>query len=311
MSEAGTKRILVAVDKSDQARRMAEYVAEMLRPEAVEITLLNIYNNFPEVYWDFMPDHAIGVELPPFGPLAEKKSQDLLVKVIDDLLAAGFKRERIRALARELGQGVARDIASEALDGYHLLALGARGESTLADLVLGSIPAKLISSLTCTPLCLVNGRPASTRTLAALDGSEESLRALTVWAGLVRPDCEITLFHVVRESGLPEPEAGFSSTLREPSSIWVEDHLRSFNRVLETARARLAKLGFDESRVLVKIVRGAASRAGAIIEEAVHGHYGGIVLGRRGFSRVMEHDMGRVAYKVVQVAREKAIWLIP
>ena len=71
------------------------------------------------------------------------------------------------------------------------------------------------------------------------------------------------------------------------------------------------ELGFSESQVSVKIVQGAPSRAGAIMEEATHGRYGTIVLGRRGFTRVMEHSMGRVANKVVQLARDKAVWLIP
>jgi nucleotide-binding universal stress UspA family protein len=312
MTEVGAKRILLAVDKSRQARRMADYLSEMLRPDAVEITLLNIFNRFPEAYWDFQPDHASGTgERLPAGRFGERNGREILEQVSDGFVAAGFAEARVRTLVRELRQGVARDIALEARGGYDLLVLGTRGESTLANLVFGSVTAKLMSSLTDKALCLVEGKPAYTRTLAALDGSDESLQAVLFWADLARPSWEITLFHVVRENGVPEPESDLGPTLREPSQVWVKDHLRSFNHFLETARTELSKRGFNEAQVSVKIVQGSASRAGAIVEEAAHGRYGNIILGRRGFSRVMEHAMGRVANKVVQLARDKAVWLIP
>ena len=240
MTKAMATRLLLAIDKSVQSRRMADYLSEMVRPEAVEITLLNIFSSFPEVFSDFQPDHATVLGQ---GPSEEgsgaKGGQEALEQVGRILASAGFPEERLRFLARELRQGVARDIALEARAGHDLLALGTRGESSVAKLVFGGVTSKLLSSLTETALCLVEGKPEYPRALAALDGSAESLNALLFWAGLVRPSCEVTLFHVVREVGDHEPEPGHVPIMRQPSRVWVEDHLRSFNRVLETSRTEV------------------------------------------------------------------------
>jgi nucleotide-binding universal stress UspA family protein len=80
--------------------------------------------------------------------------------------------------------------------------------------------------------------------------------------------------------------------------------------VLTEALGKLEKIGFSRDRVTTKIVTGVASRAKAIVEEAKAGGYGTIVVGRRGLSRVEEFFMGRVSNKVIQLAKEMAVWVV-
>ncbi len=58
------------------------------------------------------------------------------------------------------------------------------------------------------------------------------------------------------------------------------------------------------------MITGVSSRAGAIVEEAKRGGCGTIVMGRRGLSKVEEFFMGRVSNKVINLARDMAVWLV-
>ena len=66
----------------------------------------------------------------------------------------------------------------------------------------------------------------------------------------------------------------------------------------------------NRERVEIKLRTGMGSRAGAIIEQAKLGGYGTIVLGRRGLSKIPEFFIGRVSNKVIQMAKERAVWIV-
>jgi nucleotide-binding universal stress UspA family protein len=80
--------------------------------------------------------------------------------------------------------------------------------------------------------------------------------------------------------------------------------------LLRNEVARLQAKGMVSARIKTKIVPGVYSRAAAILGEARDGDYGTIVVGRRGLSRVEEFIMGRVSNKVLQLARELAVWVV-
>jgi nucleotide-binding universal stress UspA family protein len=69
-------------------------------------------------------------------------------------------------------------------------------------------------------------------------------------------------------------------------------------------------VGFDPKALTVKTVTGVSTRAAAIVQEASEGRYGSIVVGRRGLSKVYELSMGCVANKVIQLARDHAVWIV-
>ena len=80
----------------------------------------------------------------------------------------------------------------------------------------------------------------------------------------------------------------------------------AFDRAVE----RLTNAGIPRTRISTQIITGAKSRAAAIVEEALKTGCGTIVVGRRGFSQVKDFSMGRVANKVVQIARGHAVWVV-
>jgi nucleotide-binding universal stress UspA family protein len=78
----------------------------------------------------------------------------------------------------------------------------------------------------------------------------------------------------------------------------------------EEAITILTNSGFSQDRITTKLISGVGSRAGAIVEEAKRGGYGTIVMGRRGISKVEEFFMGRVSNKVINLARNLAVWVV-
>jgi len=79
---------------------------------------------------------------------------------------------------------------------------------------------------------------------------------------------------------------------------------------LDGAKNRMVAAGVSPERIQTELLTGVASRSGAIYEAAKRGGFGTIVVGRRGLSRIQEFYMGRVGNKVMQMAREMAIWVV-
>jgi nucleotide-binding universal stress UspA family protein len=107
-------------------------------------------------------------------------------------------------------------------------------------------------------------------------------------------DLEVTLFHAVR--GLDGED--------------LHKAEKSMASVFEEASSHLEKAGVNRNRFTTRMVAGVPSRAGAIIEEALNGGYGTVVVGRRGLPDVEEFIMGRVSNKVIHMAHEIAVWVV-
>jgi nucleotide-binding universal stress UspA family protein len=80
--------------------------------------------------------------------------------------------------------------------------------------------------------------------------------------------------------------------------------------VFEEGSSRLEKAGMSRSQITIRLAKGVLSRAGAVIEEALEGGYGTIVVGRRGLSYVEEFSMGRVSNKIIHMVKEFAVWVV-
>jgi nucleotide-binding universal stress UspA family protein len=111
---------------------------------------------------------------------------------------------------------------------------------------------------------------------------------------MVNADLKVTLYHAVRA---PDEEISHKA----------EESMKS---VFEKATSRLEHAGFGRNQITARTATGVLSRAGAIIQYALKGEYGTIVVGRRGLSEVEEFPMGRVSNKVIHMARELAVWVV-
>ncbi|MFW5730785.1 MAG: universal stress protein [Desulfonatronovibrionaceae bacterium] len=145
------QKILIAVDESKNSLNAVQYVAGIVCPDRVEITLLNILDAPPDL--DSQPS---------IHPLFKSKLQELKgqssskLKLMEQVLnemclilsQAGIPREQIHARSQKAREGIAKDIISEAKEGqYDTLVMGRRGVTGMEKILLGSISSKIIKSI--------------------------------------------------------------------------------------------------------------------------------------------------------------------
>jgi nucleotide-binding universal stress UspA family protein len=305
------KRILMALDGSDQSLESVRYVSKFFPPQEIHFVLFNVFSRVPEFLYDME-------EKPQFGQSTativgcemalEESMKGFMTEARQILIDSGIPDEAITIDIHAKESGVARDIIAESTGGYGAVVLGRNGVNRIKDFVLGSVAIKLLDTLMHISMCVVGGKPDSKKILLALDRSAGSMRAVDYLGDMLGGSTdELTLFHAARHSDIPEGRFGhIVNLMREKESL----ELNEMESIFDEARARLLSKGFEPKALTVKTVTGVSSRAAAILQEANEGGYGTIVVGRRGLSKVYEFSMGRVANKVIQLARDHAVWIV-
>ena len=144
------KKVLVAIDDSENAMRAVEFIANLFTTDN-KITLFNVIQdtaalcemNSPELTPYFKSQQS------SFCTLEEKKQKlvnQALQKAREILMDAGFDENNIIIKSEIKKSGVARDIVKEAQSGYNVIVLGRRGMSGIKDFILGSISQKVFNS---------------------------------------------------------------------------------------------------------------------------------------------------------------------
>jgi len=306
------KRILVAVDGSDQAKEAVRYISKILPYQQIEIVLFNVMSKIPELLWDMSGDPAFHLNVRSavaWEVQHEKTINQFMKKARDVLIGAGVSPETITINVQERKKGIARDIAIESQNGYDALVVGRTGLSKFKDFIMGNVANKLVETLSRIPICVVGGKPKPGKILVGLDSSEGAMKAVKYVGSLFAgSDFEVTLFNAIEDIGMiPLPEDLFTL---EDKENWLEIVKKEIDPVLDEAKNHLIKAGIESNRITLKSLTQVKSRAGAIVEEAKKGEYGTIVVGRRGLSKIEEFFMGRVSNKVIQLSKAMAVWVV-
>jgi hypothetical protein len=159
--------------------------------------------------------------------------------------------------------------------------MGRRGLSDYQAAFMGSVSANVIENSKFTPVWLIDGEVDSSNILFAVDGSENSLRALDHLALIMgnNPDANVLLFHVQ-----PKAKDFCPVDFEDTASDRVEEIIlrgdkncidQFFTHVLKS----LKKAGFNDNQFDAK-VSGTFFNPG----EAKKGDYGTIIVGRRGIN---------------------------
>lgn len=312
----GQKRIMIAVDGSDQALEAVRYVSEVLPPGRIKVVLFHVTTKIPESFWDLKDNSQVREQVLSIGAWKARQDgliRDFMEKARSVLSSSGFASDAVAERVQERNVGIARDIAAEARQGYDAVVIGRKGMGGLEDLVFGSVANKVIERVANVPVWVIGEGPKTGKVLVAIDASEGSMRAVEyVGSMLSGSDAQVTLIHTIRSFDIFQFGAG-----PDQNTEWREKAGRELQKVEEEmelfisdAKKRLIELGLKPKRVTGKVVSNVATRAGCIIEEARNGGSGTIVVGRRGLSRVEEFFMGRVSNKVLQMAKDMAVWVI-
>jgi nucleotide-binding universal stress UspA family protein len=144
-------KLLVALDSSDYAYKVVNYVASAVRPD-VQITLFSVLDS------SISTDMQEQLHYPQFQDKVDYLSKaevgkasilhDLMEKCKNILIKAGIPEENIDINAESKKQGVARDIISEAERGqYDTVVVGRRGLSAAYSFVFGSVSNKIVQHI--------------------------------------------------------------------------------------------------------------------------------------------------------------------
>lgn len=310
----GNKKVLLAVDGSDESLAVVRYVSESLQPAGTEVLVYQVMSKVPEVFWDLGKDPAWLPKIEAVREYEQKQESiaaGFMNKAADMFKQAGFRPGSVTTRIGAQQEGIARDVVAEAKrGGYGVLVVG-RGKSASApDLPLGGVASKILSSAPAPATWLVGGKPHSDNILVAMDSSDSAIEAAKHVGRMFNHGRNtITLFHAVR--GISVSIEGMEDIFPDSYRMrLLEDAEKEIRPALKLAEIWLAKMGVAADRISTKIVTGVASRAAAVIDEAKTGGYGTIVAGRRGISEVADFTMGRVTNKLTQLAKEQSLCIV-
>jgi nucleotide-binding universal stress UspA family protein len=307
------RKILVALDGSEQSMRAVQYICGAIPPAQTEVVLLHVDTEIPESILDRKKEMAFNYQVLPIDLWATHKRQKLsefMEKARDILIGSGFSDKAVTIVKKTRRQGIARDILKKSRQDFSALIVGRTGISRVKDIILGSVTSKLVEKAYHLPVVVVLGAPKPGKVLVAFDGSEGAMKGIDCVGSLLNvPGCQVGLCHVIRSlfDSITDDGPVF---LPEYEREWVEASTREILPIFENAQKRLHKAGFPDKSVTQLTLIGRKSRAKAIIREAVKGGYNTVVVGRRGHSEVSEFDIGRVPRKILNLANNMAVWIV-
>lgn len=304
------KKLLVLVDGSERSMETVQYVGKVMPPDDIQVVLFHVFCGVPECYWDIgrEPKNKSAIsQLKDWESKQKKKIDAYMEQARQQLLDKGFPEASVEIKIQRREIGVARDILKEAKQGYHAVVLRRQGAGVLEGVVVGSVANKLIAKLSFLPLIIAGQLPPVKKILIAVDGSPSSKRAVDfAGAYLGGSGYEVCLFHVIRGFGSLMPE---NPEFMMPA-VNVEMAKSEMTGLFDGLKKKLMAYEFEPEKIFEKIIAGAFSRAGAIVNEAEEGGYGAIVVGRRGLSKVEEFFMGRVSNKVIHLGKKFTVWVV-
>jgi nucleotide-binding universal stress UspA family protein len=273
-------RILVATDFSPHADRALEWASALAARFSAELELVS------SVFMVPLPAGPPGYGMPVDYLRGAREAADRRLSE----LVAGLQKRGVRASYTVLHEDPSSGICARAKEsGAGLIALGTRGRSGLAHVLLGSV-AERVARLAPCPVLTVHAEVPAPRPLRMVlvptDFSPSAERALELARELVEPGGVLVLAHSIPPvMGPGEPEM----PLPDPrSEAWARDEFGKLAAKLAGVTAELD-------------LRFAAPDAGVLAAAAEH-QVDMIVMGTRGRTGLAHVLLGSVAERVIRRA---------
>jgi nucleotide-binding universal stress UspA family protein len=318
-----TPSVLIAVDGSRASLDAVDYTVHMAGLiRGLEVVLLHILPAPPPFLVDAaVTDTTAYKRLREIEKENERQGRAVMEKAAQRLKSLGFPEPRVDQRLRRRRTGLVRDIVAEVeLGHFDALVVGRRGLSRAEELFMGSVSNQLVHHTMSVPLWIVDGPPSPRpRILAAVDGSEASLRAVDHIAFMLgsNPDVEVDFLHVIprfQSHCLMEPVNGSGpwdeADAEQPTAGKPLGRGECLTGFSHRAAAILKAGGFSRERVHFFQEEVTLGVARTILRKVTQGGYGTLVLGRRGMER--SPLLGGVADRVIRRAGETAVcvWLV-
>lgn len=294
------KKILLALDTSIHSKYALRYSAKM--SSVIKELTYTLFHTQPTVS-QFLKDEAkTDVKAKADLNKAIRKNTDdaqsLLEGYKTKMIGMGIAEKDITIMTQPKLIDTSMDILGTGLQGlYDAIVMGRRGLSRIHEALMGSVTSKLLGKSKVIPVWIIDGEVTSTRIMAAVDGSENSFRAIDHLSFMVseNPDIKITLFHVI-------PRAGEYTPINFDEK---EERENFYARALD----KFKTTGIQEEQIEVKVAKVTLNVGKAILDEAKKGNYGTVVMGRRKAKKAFFE--ASVSKQVLDRTLNSAIWIVP
>lgn len=307
------KKILLAVDDSVYSKQAVKYAARIA--SAVENITYTLFNVKPLVSQILIEGAEADPEAKAQVNTLVRRNTEAARRVVENLkdfmVGEGIRENRVQSVTESTHLGMAKDILNRAEEGlYDAILMARRGLTPSRDFFIGTIAAKVMEHALKIPVWIVNGETISMKFLLAVDGSENSQRAVDYLIDMVgaNPDLKLTLFHV-----LPYLSHYYSVDFERENphlqEVLQHEDKRRMEDFYEKLYPRLETAGLRRSQIEIKSSIRSYDISTAILGEAKTGHYGTVVIGRRGEREAF--FTGRIAMRLVQKVSNQALCVVP
>lgn len=297
-------KILIAFDGSDLSIEAVKYVSALMPSEQTEVVLFYVETKMSDSFWKFEQDMDFRFKATNIRACITEQHKRInasVEKACRILEEAGFPSNAVKKKIQAKNLGIVNDIVRESREGYDAVVLGRTGESKLKDMLLGSVPTKLLKKIQGIPMIIVGGAARQPRIMVAFDGSKEVMRAVRSMSGLIgASDCKVSFCHVT------QPQSMFS---KEDASEWKQSERRRLEPLISKAKECLIDAGFSFNQICCELIDDHQELAASIVQKANKERYDTIVIGRRGLSVYKEFVSRRVGEKIFQQAEHLTVWV--
>jgi nucleotide-binding universal stress UspA family protein len=307
------KKILVAVDDSLPSARAVKYAARMSSVvREMTYTLFYVEAVIPEtLVEEANTDPKAKADVDRLDRLNAESAKRILDNHKELMCREGVPENNIETVAQRKQAGTAKDILNLAQQGlYNAILMGHGDIMRSRDFFMGTTAAKVLEHSLEVPVWVVDEETTSMKVMVAVDGSDNSLRAVDHIISMVgnNPSVKLTLFHV-----RPHLRHYYSIAFEEKEPALQDALHRGDKRRIECfheeAFKRLTTGGLQENQIEIRTNTRAYHVSTAILDEARSGLYGTVVIGRRGERQAF--FMGSVAMRLVQKISGIALWVVP
>jgi nucleotide-binding universal stress UspA family protein len=307
------KKILVAIDNCADSAAAVRYAARVtLASDDCSYTLFHVQPPVPSTLREAAEtDPLVRAEMNRLVEEHMEATRSINSELKNVMVREGVPEKYIKVVTQPMQLGMARDILRRAEEGqYEAIVLARKALTPDRDYFVATTAGKVVEHALQVPVWVTSGNVISNKIMIAVDGSENSFRAVDYVINMTAGcrDRRVTLFHV-----LPHLRHFYSSDFERKNPrlqqvLQQGDNPRMAN-FYEKACRKLEAAGLRKDHMNVETNDQSFDIATAIFSELRTGRYGTVVVGRRG-----ERDAfftGGIAMRLVQKVTNQALWMVP
>jgi len=308
------REIMIAVDDSRHSKIAVDYAINIYQAvKDVKFALMHVQPTISQYLLDeARTDSLAYAELEKVNRKNAEIAQELLDKYKAQMVTAGIADDSVQLKSQPRVFGVAKDILQAGTAGhYDALIMGRRGLSGLQDMFIGSVSANIVNNSTDAPVWLVDEKSPSSDIMIAVDGSENSYKAVDHLAYIIggHTDLKISFFHVaprLRDFCPVDFEEVDSDTLEK---IILQGDQNCIDQFYAHAQKRLDEAGIQQSQISFEAAEDAFRVGKAVLDQYQRGNFGTLVVGRRGVNK--KFFTGSVSRYLINQFSGGALWVVP